>query len=238
PDYAIAGTDGVHPDWAGQTVMAYAFLKALGVTGDIGTFRVDLKSGKARASKGHEVVSAGKGAFTFRSSRYPFCATNDNLASGNSVRSAMSLIPFNQDLNRLMLVVRGGTAPTYRVTWGPASRVYTASQLSQGVNLAADFVVNPFCEAFYKVDAAVLTKQEYETKQIKQIFHDLVSGRIKETNATQDSQLKELFTLRQPDGKFDRDAVAAATERQRTPLAETIHARFLPVTHTLQVVAE
>jgi len=27
--------DGVHPGWAGQTVMAYAFLKALGVDGDI-----------------------------------------------------------------------------------------------------------------------------------------------------------------------------------------------------------
>src|SRR6185436_13769748 len=60
-DYAIAGKDGVHPAWAGQTVMAYAFLKALGVNGDIGTFTVDLKSGKARATKGHEVVSTVNG---------------------------------------------------------------------------------------------------------------------------------------------------------------------------------
>ena len=28
--YAIAGEDGVHPGWAGHTVMAYAFLKGLG----------------------------------------------------------------------------------------------------------------------------------------------------------------------------------------------------------------
>ena len=31
PKYAIAGKDGVHPGWAGQTVMAYAFLKAMGL---------------------------------------------------------------------------------------------------------------------------------------------------------------------------------------------------------------
>src|SRR5262249_38208543 len=35
-NYAIAGGDGVHPNWAGHTVMAYAFLKALGCDGDLG----------------------------------------------------------------------------------------------------------------------------------------------------------------------------------------------------------
>ncbi|MFA7006102.1 MAG: SGNH/GDSL hydrolase family protein, partial [Verrucomicrobiia bacterium] len=29
PNYAIAGKDGVHPGWAGQLVMAYAYLKAM-----------------------------------------------------------------------------------------------------------------------------------------------------------------------------------------------------------------
>ena len=36
--YALAGeADGVHPDENGHLVMAYAFLKALGCDGDIGT---------------------------------------------------------------------------------------------------------------------------------------------------------------------------------------------------------
>lgn len=43
-NYAIAGGDGVHPGWAGHLVMAYAFLRGLGVPGDIGTFTVDLKA--------------------------------------------------------------------------------------------------------------------------------------------------------------------------------------------------
>jgi len=71
-DYAISGKDGVHPGWAGHTLMAYAFLKAFGLDGEIGEFTVDLKSNKMKASKGHEVVSSKDGEFQIKSSRYPF----------------------------------------------------------------------------------------------------------------------------------------------------------------------
>jgi phospholipase/lecithinase/hemolysin len=40
-NYTLAGKDSVHPGWAGHLVMAYAFLKALDVPGDIGTFTVN-----------------------------------------------------------------------------------------------------------------------------------------------------------------------------------------------------
>ncbi len=46
-NYAVPGKDGVHPGWAGQTIMAYAFLKGLGLDGDIGTFTIDLAQNKA-----------------------------------------------------------------------------------------------------------------------------------------------------------------------------------------------
>jgi lysophospholipase L1-like esterase len=62
-NYAIAGHDGVHPGWAGQTVMAYAFLKALGLTGDIGYFAADLRRNRMRVSPGHRLVSARDGEF-------------------------------------------------------------------------------------------------------------------------------------------------------------------------------
>jgi len=73
-NYAIAGKDGVHPAWAGQTIMAYAFLKALGLDGEIGTFTVDLKKGSMRVSKGHELLSTRPGEFEIKSSRYPLCS--------------------------------------------------------------------------------------------------------------------------------------------------------------------
>jgi lysophospholipase L1-like esterase len=117
-DYAVAGKDGVHPGWAGQTLMAYSFLKAMGLKGDIGTITVDWKQRKAKASKGHEVVSFNDRAVQIESRRYPFCATNDLVSSDNTIRSAMSLVPFDADLNRFILVLKRGDAKTYAITWG------------------------------------------------------------------------------------------------------------------------
>lgn len=212
PNYALAGKDNVHPGWAGHLVMAYAFLKGLDVPGEIGTIRVDLKSGKARASKGHEIVSSQGGLVTVKSSRYPFCATGAT-DSDNSTRSGMALVPFNQELNRFILIAKGGKADKYKVTWGETSRDYTADELKHGVNLAADFEVNPFSNAFKAVDEAVAAKQAFETKQIKQLFH----GKA---------------------GQENMDKTVAETEQTRAGLESAIAAAFVPVTHTITITAE
>jgi hypothetical protein len=123
------------------------------------------------------------------------------------------LVPFNQDLNRLVLVVKGGSAANFKVTWGSASKNYAADQLAKGVNLADDFAVNPFSEAFAKVDAAVAAKQNYETRQVKMLFHG-------------------------EEGRADMDATAALTEKVRKPLADAIAAALVPVTHTLRIEAQ
>lgn len=212
PDYAIAGKDGVHPGWAGQLVMAYAFLKSLGLDGEIGIFTVDGLRKKATVSGGHELIAFQDGELQIRSRRYPFCTTGE-LNNDNSIRSGMSLVPFNHDLNRLTLVVKNGTALKYKVTWGGQSRSYPADQLAQGVNLAEDFPVNPFTDAFNQVDAAVAAKQAYETRQIKDLFHG-------------------------PEGGADREATAALTEKARSPLAAAIRKSLSPVTHMLRVEPE
>jgi hypothetical protein len=221
-DYAIAGKDGVHPGWAGHTVMAYAFLKALGLNGAIGTFTVDLRTGKMLASEGHQVISAKDGKFEIKSVRYPFCPClepgqggasypvcgKDDPTKDDSIRSAMRLIPFNEELNRLVLVARHGRAPNYNVTWGLTGRVFTAGQLASGVNLAEEFPCNPFCAAFAKVDAAVAAKQAYETKQVKEVLHGA-------------------------EGKADLAAAVTRTEGERKPLLQAIHEALVPVTHVL-----
>lgn len=235
-NYPIAGGDGVHPGGAGHLVMAYAFLKSFGLDGEIGTFSVDLNSSKAQVTKGHELLSASNGDFQIRSSRYPFCAKGD-VSSPDSIRSGMSLVPFNKELNRLVLVAKNGKAKSYKVTWGKESKTYPAEQLASGVNLAEDFVENPFSEQFKKVDSAVAAKQNYETKQIKQIFHDLVNGKYKTVEEIKDEETKRLFALRNEQGKFDRDAVAAETEKTRAPLAAAIKTLFVPVTHTIKIEA-
>jgi hypothetical protein len=211
-DYAIAGKDGVHPGWAGSFVMAYAFLKAFGLDGEIGRITYDADGGQATASKGHEVVDVKDGAVQIKSRRYPFCATGD-VSKDTTIRSAMSLVPFNQELNRFTLVMKNGRAAKYRVTWGEESKSYTAGQLATGVNLADDFVTNPFSTAFDKVDKAVAAKQDYETRQIKIMFHG-------------------------PEAAAEMEAVEKLTERVRAPLVTAVRKAFVPVTHTVRVTAE
>ncbi|RME90899.1 MAG: hypothetical protein D6766_12635 [Verrucomicrobia bacterium] len=208
-DYMLSGKDGVHPGWAGHLVMAYAFLKAMGLDGDLGTITVDLADGSATARHGHRILRAAGGTVEIESTRYPFCATGP-VDRDSSIRSGMALVPFNEELNRLMLVVRHPKAARYTVTWGDHSRDYSAVELEKGVNLAADFAVNPFSEAFQRVDEAVAAKQAYETRQIKVLFHG-------------------------PEMRADADMTVALTEKTRTPLAGAIRRAFQPVRHTLQI---
>jgi len=209
--FMIAGQDGVHPGWAGHLVMAWAFLRVLAPDGDLGTITIDPAAGVARATGGHRVVSAKRGEAVIESRRYPFCATGP-LDQDSSLRAGMALVPFNEELNRFRLVVWTPPSPRCRVMWGDATNTYEAAALRKGVNLAADFAVNPFSEPFKRVDEAVLKKQAFETDQIKKRFHGA-------------------------EGKADMEGTVARTEAEREPLAQAIRAAFIPVTHTIRVEA-
>lgn len=211
-DYMICGKDGVHPGWAGQTVMAYAFLKAMGLDGEIGTLTLDAAAGTATASGGHEITSASPSELKVKSSRYPFCAPEADPAKDDNIRSAMALIPFNETLNRFTLTVKNAPAEKYTVTWGATTRTYSRTNLEKGVNLAADFADNPFSQPFEKVSKAVFAKQDYETRQIKQLFHG-------------------------PEGAVDLPGTAALTEKTRAPLVDALKQSFAPVEHTILIKA-
>ncbi len=209
--YNISGQDGVHPGWAGHLVMAYDYLHAMGLDGAIGAITIDLAAGTASASAGHHVDGFSDGVLRLTSTRYPFCASGAADQDG-SLRSGMALVPFNHELNRLMLVVRGGSAATYQVGWGEQNRTYAAAELAKGVNLADDFALNPFSAAFAKVDAAVAAKQAYETRQIKEVFHGA-------------------------EGRAGIEAAATRTEAERAPLAAAIAAALVPVAHAIRISA-
>ena len=168
PDYLVCGGDGVHPSANGHLIMAYAFLKAMGCDGHIGTITLDYTSGQAAATDGHKVLSSAPGKVEIESTRYPFCFTGDP-KSPNATSGIIAFFPFNQDLNRFMLVVKN--APTRAtVTWGKESKVFTGTQLAQGINLAAEFLDNPFSQPFLKVQRAIQAQQNMETPLIKTLL--------------------------------------------------------------------
>lgn len=162
-EYDVCGADPKYPNPApnGQLVIAYVLLKALGVDGDIGTISVDLEGG-ATATGGHKILSGDKGTVEIESTRYPFCFSGDEKSSAGT-RSILPFLPFNQDLNRFLLVVRNLKSEKATVTWGNTSRSFPRKELESGVNLADAFVGgNPFSEPFKKVGDAVIAKQATE----------------------------------------------------------------------------
>ncbi|MDE0864696.1 MAG: SGNH/GDSL hydrolase family protein [Rubripirellula sp.] len=205
--YQIAGKDGIHPGGAGHLLMAYSFLRALGLDGEIATIKVDLKKNEASASAGHRVDQFKDGTLSLTSTRYPFCA-NDPVDEDTSIRSGMTLVPFDQNLNRFTLQITGLDAAKAKISWGNQSRIFDRNALATGINLATAFQENPFSVAFQNVDAAVAAKQAFETYQVKSVFHG-------------------------KEGRADIESAVTRTERDRGPLVDAITAARVPVAHKL-----
>ena len=207
--YEIAGRDGIHPGGAGHLLMAYSFLRAMGLNGEIAAIKFDSQADRATASEGHKIEQCDQGVISLTSQRYPFCADGP-VDSDNSLRSGMSLVPFDQDLNRFMLFVTRLNSPKAKITWGQHSVVVSAEQLANGVNLTTLFPKNPFHAAFNAVDSAVAAKQAFETQQIKKVFHG-------------------------KEGKHDMESAVARTEKERAAFVSKISAARSAVAHQLSI---
>lgn len=220
-DYPVCGSDGFHPGPNGQLLMAYAFLKALGVDGDIGTITVDAK-GLTTATAGHKVLSSGAGKAELESTRWPFCFDADP-KNANSTRSITPFAPFNQDLNRLTLKVKNLGAAKAKVTWGAESKDFSKEQLEAGVNLAAEFPATPFDAQFAKLVDAVGRKQNFETAMIKGL---VTNFRQFANEAKADAELAKAFST-----------VHAKLQSRQQVLDSDARNQLVPVKHTLTVTA-
>jgi lysophospholipase L1-like esterase len=162
---ALYGGDGVHASPAGHLIMAYAFLKAMGFDGNIGTITYDAASGQTQATEGHRVVASKIGEVTLESTRYPYCFTHGNNYQymDGPTEAILPFLPFNDELNRYMLVVKNLKSAKAKITWGTQSKDFTAAQLATGINLAAEFLDNPFVPAFNAVDKEVTLKNDFQT---------------------------------------------------------------------------
>ncbi|MDR1146542.1 MAG: GDSL-type esterase/lipase family protein [Verrucomicrobiales bacterium] len=213
------GGDGTHAGPGGHLMIACAFLKAMGFDGAIGTLTVDLARNRAEATKGHTILGFKDGVLEVESTRYPFCFTGDPAQTESSTANAVQYLPFNEALNRYLLVVRGLQTPRAKITWGDQSREFSAAELETGVNLAAAFIpANPFSEPFAKVDAAVREKQAQETR----ITWSFLAN-------AQDLQR----ALPGQDALFG-DILKAALEQRKT-LINAAAALVVPVRHTVKI---
>lgn len=182
----------------------------MGIDGDLGTITYNEASGKATATGGHQILSASGGEITLRSHKLPFSPGPGPLDVDDSMQAGLALVPFHDELNRLMLRIAEPKTTAYTVTWGGQSKTFTAGQLKAGVNLAKEFDAHPLVAAFQKVQRSVAKKQAYETRQIKELAHG-------------------------PEGAIDAEATFALTEKVRTPLAKAVQASLQAVEHSLKI---
>ena len=199
--------DGGHPQRNGHLVMAYAFLKAMGCDGNIGTITIDLRKNKAEAADGHKILSFKDGQAQVESTRYPFCFYGEPY-SPDSTRGVLEFIPFNEELNRFMLIVKGLDADKAKVTWGEASKVFSREQLGQGINLAAEFFDNPFSEPFQKIEDKIAAQQLGEVALVKEQMNTI--GALREMAANEKEALERLSAILVKRGQAARDVPAKA----------------------------
>jgi hypothetical protein len=219
PTLAFAGDDGVHPGINGHLVIAYAFLKALGCDGAIGTITWDCASGRAEVTAGHKVVNASARVLEIESSRYPFVLPDDS-SSKSGVQEISRFVPFHRDLNRFLLVIKNPPGARLKVTWGKWSHTYSAEELAGGVNLAEDFRDNPFGETFRTVEAAVKAKQIYETDAVKVLLSSIPT-----------------WSKYYPQKKDHLDNLKQEVIARGRSLFEAARSKVVPLKHHLQVEA-
>lgn len=216
-EYVLGGLDGIHPDANGQLIMAYAFLKKLGCDGAIGAITVDLASGKANGTPGHQIISCQNGTVEIESARYPFCFKGAP-EKPESTSGIIKCFPFNDDLNRYILVVKGLRGARTKIMWGNESREFSNSDLEKGVNLAAAFAAHtPFDAQFHKVESAIW-EQQRKHQLFFSFFHNL-------------GKLKEMA----PDSVPALDQLAAGIIKQDKENAAAAAALVVPIRHTVKI---
>jgi hypothetical protein len=196
----------------GHLAMAYGFLKAMGFDGDMGTIAMDMK-GEATASGGHRVLAAQTGVVEIESSRWPFC-----FLEGQGI---LPYLPFNQDLNRLTLTVGNLATEQAQVTWGEQSRIFSRADLEKGINLAAEFLDNPFLQPFQKLEDAVYQKQGYEIFMMRYT----ISPYPQTLSMIKDDPL---LTAK-------AEALNAQLWAHQAKLAERVRALVTPIKHSLTI---
>ena len=137
PAFTLTSKDRVHPEAPGHFVMAYQFLKAQKVAGNIADVAIDATDGTVSAAENCKVedIHAGPEGVKFR-----YLANALPFPVEEAAKPALAWIPFTEELNSEVLTVRGLPAgSSYRLEIdGKVIRTFSSEELGNGINLAEE----------------------------------------------------------------------------------------------------
>ena len=189
-EYAFDNQDGYEPGPGCKLAMAYAFLKALGCDGNLGTVSIDYNAGTATCDPSQKIVAFDSRAATVESTRYPFLYLEKQVFSD----SILKCLPFNEELNRFTLAVKNVPSPRLKVSWNVPmwselraheSRDFTAEEAARGIILASGLDPVPFGR-FRDIHSGLWELQNLE-RTLKGAFMNTEEGKAK-----RDAQFKKV----------------------------------------------
>jgi lysophospholipase L1-like esterase len=169
PNFTLVGKDRIHPGPVGHFVMAYTFLKAQNMPGEVASIEVNAKKEKAGALVNGEVRHIRKSA-----SGVEFDAFEKSLPMvvPDAAKAALDLVPFMSELNRETLTVSGLAKGDYVLKIdGEDVGSYSAVQLANGVNLSENAKTPQYQQS------AAATKISAERTKVGATMRDIVAQR-------------------------------------------------------------
>jgi lysophospholipase L1-like esterase len=142
--FTLTGSDRIHPGNAGHFVMAWLFLKQQGLAGKpVADVVIDAAAAKTERSDNCRIsalsVSPGDLQFDYLANSLPFPQDSIPRLWDNPHRQteALDVIPFNEEMNREKLTVRGLGEGDYSLTMdGRSIGRWSGTQLAKGIDLA------------------------------------------------------------------------------------------------------
>ena len=142
--FTLTGSDRIHPGNSGHFVMAWLFLKQQGLAGKpVADVVIDAKAGKTEVSENCRIsaLSVDRGELHFdylaNSLPYPQDSVPRLFENPHRQTEALKVIPFNEEMNKERLTVRGLGEGNYALTIdGRPIGEWTGAELAAGINLA------------------------------------------------------------------------------------------------------
>jgi len=250
PSFTISVGDRIHPDNDGHMVMAYLFLKAQGFAGKkVADMVIDAANGQAVKEENCTVsdIRADRREVSFdylaESLPYPLDTIAHGLGAKRSQAEACRMVPFMEEMNQELLAVKGlkGNYTLY-IDDVPLGS-WSASELSEGVNLAA----MPFTPQ-YRQALAVMHLNEYRW-ELERNFRDyawvqygffqgkgLIGANDEQAVKALDSEKGNNVWLqihRENWSKLMHESVREARMEEIELLTKKIYAANKPVTHRI-----
>lgn len=241
----LIGADRVHPGAVGHFIMAYAFLRKTGVRAAVSEVRLApggvWKAVCENATVTDIRINREGGSWRCLEGALPFPV-------GDDMAPALDLVPFQPDLNREPLTVKGLEAGSYDLLIdGAKAGTYTAAALGKGIDLAgnvntpayrqAQEVLRLFREYWQQegtvrwIEALTIGRVGAVRMHVPDVMEDYFAAHLKDTA---DAGYRGMAALRDQFMAARRQEPAA--RRRMEALMDSIYLINKPVAHRYELM--